>query len=176
MSTSNQMTRALKVAGTKSYIDAVAPDDRSEIEAYVDREAARLVLLINDRLDTNDSFRFLAAREEAADRYELLAICRAWASSIGEPDIAPVKTIYDLARECIESKTQWSAGETVTIWKNGSKRVQVEEYGRDGGGLLRLVLRAGRKESSVKAGHLTMTGWKFILAVSEYNEWGNRIR
>jgi len=84
------------------------------------------------------------------------------------------KTIYDLARDAIEAKQQWTAGETVTVWQGNIHKAEVREGGRDGGGLLFLVFRNGipGQRALVKCGYLNpLEGWAFSLDDYQYSQW-----
>ncbi len=89
-------------------------------------------------------------------------------------------TIYEQARQLVEGKPQWHAGETVTLWggqSTGGPQVLVQEGGR-GGGLLRLTMKVGNKDATVDCGHLNWEkgGWVFDLSPTRYREWTAKAR
>jgi hypothetical protein len=91
----------------------------------------------------------------------------------------PDPTLYDLARQTVETKQQWQAGKTVTIWSGKSHKAYVYEGGFDGGGLLYLVFSNRRpgNEVTVKCGHLNpLKGWRFILDKHAYRNWVSKAK
>lgn len=102
-----------------------------------------------------------------------------WRGVIAEIKPRPA-SLYDLARDLIETgKTQWSAGESVAIWRGASHSAVVTEGGRDGGGLLYLEMRNGKPGQVVRVqvGHLSpRKGWQFSLTRPEYERWAARTR
>ena len=86
------------------------------------------------------------------------------------------KTLFERAQDTIAAKQQWSAGESVTIWQGKSSSASIVEGGRDGGGLLYLVLSSKSMRSACIAGQLSMTGWFFRLSNQEYKSWVAKVR
>lgn len=92
---------------------------------------------------------------------------------------AEMQNVYEMAKGIVEQKQSWQPGETVTVWesKDGSKRVTINEQGRDGGGLLFLRAFRGEEElAHVQCGHLNpMLGWRWALTEGEYFGFVSRV-
>jgi hypothetical protein len=85
--------------------------------------------------------------------------------------------IYAMAKEIVESESQWYSGQARTVWEGNGHRVVVTEYGRDGGGLLGLQIRNGHKSELVQCGFLNIletNEWEWTLTRDEYQEWVER--
>ena len=96
-----------------------------------------------------------------------------------EPPQTEPATIYEMAQQLIESKRQWTAGESVTIWKGKTFTAYVNEGGNDGGGLLYLGLTNGQpgEQMEVIAGILNpLKGWRFTLTSRDYDAWAKRVK
>jgi len=84
------------------------------------------------------------------------------------------ESIYHLARVAIETKQQWEASQSVTIWEGRAHKVTVSEGGRDGGGLLYLGFFNGKpgENALVLCGYLNpLEGWVFSLDQRVYAKW-----
>ena len=81
--------------------------------------------------------------------------------------------IYERAQALIKNTPAWSSGHSITIWRNGRVKINVES-GPTNGGRLDLVLYNGERHR-VQCGHLSpMEGWKFTLARETYEDWVKR--
>ena len=88
-------------------------------------------------------------------------------------------TLFELARQTVEAKQQWQAGETVTLWSGKTHKACVTEGGYDGGGLLYLVFSNRRpgQEVTVTCGFLNpLRGWRFFLDKHDYRKWVSKAR
>lgn len=89
------------------------------------------------------------------------------------------ETIYEMAKEAIENKQQWTAGETVTLWSNKTYKVSITEGGNDGGGLLYLDMYKathGKPVSTVAGMLIPLAGWQFTLTLHDYNTWASKAK
>ena len=81
--------------------------------------------------------------------------------------------LYTLAKNLIENTPTWPSGHSITIWRNGRVKVNVES-GPTNGGRLDLVLYNGERHR-VQCGYLSpLEGWKFTLNRATYAAWVTR--
>ena len=94
---------------------------------------------------------------------------------------APIKTIYDLARETVEAERIWCRGASATIWQSERHAVTVS-YSASVGDLY-LVLQNATERVSVRCARLPMFvpgaavgGYAFTLTDDDYQKWAEKAR
>ena len=171
-----------------NFYDQAAADACDGLRRLVERtygdQAEAVKMQIRDRYDADipdaDETATLAQAIES-----LQAIARFYNQVADEIKAGTFKvagklaTLFELARQAIEAKPQWAAGESVTIWSSKVHKAYVNEDGRDGGGLLYLGMRNGQpgEQVEVVAGMLNpRKGWQFTLTRQDYNVWVLKVK
>jgi hypothetical protein len=90
------------------------------------------------------------------------------------------QTIYDMAKEIVESKSGWYGGESVTICEKGTVKVEIVNTGVDRDLLnLKMYNSSNKVASGVETGcgHLNPSnGWVWIMTRSSYARWAETAR
>lgn len=88
-----------------------------------------------------------------------------------------MQNIYQQAQETVQNNPQWASGQNRVIWQNGKASITVQEYGRDGGGLLGLQMLADGQQINVQCGHMDLKrGWVWTLTEFDYESWVARCK